>query len=555
MSGAGRTSRTWAAAAGALAAAVLVLGAKCGGGDGGGGAAPVVRVESPDSRCVALASEFPAGFDFVPGLAGQVLVTNEEPQSVLRFDVQQVPFGVPPGTAPFSIPPDSDGDGLPEGTLLPPGLTLPNGQPLVFLPSPVLDDVNAVAPDLALVTASGYEAVLFVDAQVAPRSVAVSVPAATPATQHPLLPAPGTSELRTGLSTFVCVVPPPGAVDSRGDLLVNVLPASALCPPGAYVTRFTSGAALAGGRLFVSTSNAGDALFSTDTQYLPGTVLVFDFDTSVDPPVASPHPTTPVLFTTAFNPTHVTPYTTPGGRELVLVSVTGAVGIVRDDPATSVPEGGGVGLTDGAIDVIDPAVPALLATIPLRGANPAFGELAIDPSGRVALAGDAVRRNLYAVDLEPLDGLGAPGPAPVVLDGSAGANAIVFDGAVPFRIPERAGGAPPASCPGFTPGVAVNQVGDRAYVTEQCDGTLTTVGIDLAGAPPVPVPTSRFRLISVAPITSPLRPDTIGEPRQPGTVRVRPGRPGIDFTGPDVFFSVGTPEGLLCGLSLESGSP
>ena len=50
---------------------------------------------------------------------------------------------------------------------------------------------------------------------------------------------------------------------------------------------------------------------------------------------------------------------------------------------------------------------------------------------------------------------------------------------------------------------------------------------------------------------SPLRSDTLTEPRDLGSLRVRPGRPGVDFEGPDFFFTVNQP-GLLCALRLES---
>lgn len=522
--------------------ALVSLGARCGGGDGGGGSPPVVQVESPDSRCLALTSQFPAGFDFVPGLAGQVLITNEEPQSILRFDVQDTPFRVPGGASSFTVPVDSDGDGRPEGASPPFGIPF----------SPVLDDVDAIDAGLALVTASGYEEVLFVDASVSAVTIDLQVPVAIPPGLYPFLPPPGAGGARTGVSTFACPTPLPGALDSRGAAVDAVIPVSSVCPAGAYEARFTSGAALSAGRLFVTTSNPGADLFTANTQYLPGTVLVFDVDRGTSPPVVRPHPGTPILFTTGFNPSHATAYRTPGGRDLVLVSVTGAIGIQRDDPATPALEGGGVGLTDGAVDVIDPSVPAVIATIPLRSANPAFGELAIDPTGRIAFVGDAVRRNLYAVDLQPLDGLGAPGATPIVLDGSAGPNAIVFDGTAPFRIPPIANGAPSDSCAGFTSGVAVNDAGDRVYVIEQCDGTLATVLLDLSGAPPVPVPAARFRLARLESVAAPLREDTFGLARQPGSVRVRPGIPGVDFQGPDVFLTIGTPEGLLCGLRIES---
>ena len=36
---------------------------------------------------------------------------------------------------------------------------------------------------------------------------------------------------------------------------------------------------------------------------------------------------------------------------------------------------------------------------------------------------------------------------------------------------------------------------------------------------------------------------------------VRPGEPGVDFQGPDVFFMVGDEEALLCGIDIESPQP
>ena len=46
--------------------------------------------------------------------------------------------------------------------------------------------------------------------------------------------------------------------------------------------------------------------------------------------------------------------------------------------------------------------------------------------------------------------------------------------------------------------------------------------------------------------------DTDGQFRRPSSLKVRPGRPGIDYVGPDVFFLIGDPEGTLCGIRLDS---
>ena len=106
------------------------------------------------------------------------------------------------------------------------------------------------------------------------------------------------------------------------------------------------------------------------------------------PPVVSPARAgtagEPYRITSGFNPTSVTPYTTGAGRELVLVSQSGAIGIRADDPSTPDLEGGAVRITEGAIDVFDAVTSELLAVIPLREANPSYDALAIDPSGIVA---------------------------------------------------------------------------------------------------------------------------------------------------------------------------
>src|SRR5690606_31969787 len=217
-----------------------------------------------------------------------------------------------------------------------------------------------------------------------------------------------------------------------------------------YYTSFTSGAAVAAGRLFVSSSNLGAGAGTLAPQFLPGTVLVFDLARA--PLAVAPHPTTPALFTTGFNPTHVTPYTTPSGRELVLVGVSGALGLRSDDPATPYREAGGVALGEAAIDVIDAEQLRVIATVPLGLAGLAFERLGIDPTGRVALIGSAIARHVYGIDLAVIDAL-APDAPFVRLDGIEGPAAAIFDADAPLVLPGLPDGAPAETCPGYVVGV------------------------------------------------------------------------------------------------------
>lgn len=525
-------------------ATLFGVGPACGGGggSGSGGGAPVIEVSSPDRRCVALPGSFPPGLDLVPGVAGRAVVASFTPSALLPFDLATEPPSVAASGNVPSIPADSDGNGVPD--------------PL----APTLDGVTAVSADLALLTASLYDEVIAVDpASGALRTLDVTTPAGFAASAYPRLPAPGVTATRTAISTFACVVPPSGAADSRGALLSTLFPpAPSRCAAGqtSFRVGFTSGAAVSGGQLFVSMANVGSDAGTANTQFLPGVVLVYALDLTATPPRVSPDATTPAIFTSGFNATHVTAYRSPSSRDFVLVTNSGALGILQDDPSTPVIDSGGVPLTDAVIDVIDVATLTLVASVPLGPALLSFDRLAIDPSGRVAVTGSAAGRRLHAVDLAPLDTLPAlaSGASPYVLDGTdarvANVDARIFDATQPFTLPARSGGASPESCPGYVVGAAFNAAGTRVYASDFCDGTITAVGVDLAGSPPVPVPRARFSVVGQSDVVAPI--GTLGSARALGSIAVRSGAPGVDYSGPDVFVTVGEPEGLLCGLRFES---
>ena len=529
----------------------LLAGSRCAGGTGSGGSPAVLELRSPDRRCVVLADPglFPPDFDFVPPVAGtgagaplQLVAATDMFKNLIPYAIEETPFQMPPGTQDYALPPDSDLDGNIE-----------------FFKS--IGQVRVVSDSLALVTVSGnIEAVLFIDpSQVGPRAVTVSVPDDFEPERFaafPGLPPPGASRLQTGITTTACLVPDPSVLDSRGEPLSTAVAPIFWCDDGgapSYTASFTAGAAVSAGRLFAAVSNVGVDQGAEDTQYLPGAVVVYTFDGDSQPPVVSPATDTadtlPYVLTSGFNPTAVTPYATPAGRELLLVTLSGAIGIRRDDPNTSEIEGGAIRITDGAIDVIDARAVELLATIPLRSANPGFDGLAIDPTGRVAMLGDLNARRLYAIDLSVLSTLPAAGSggAPRLLE-----EAVIFDGVNPLVVPALPGGAPAASCPGQIVGVGFSNAGTRAYALETCDGSLAALSVDLSGVPSTAALRDRIRVTDVFPVTAPLRADTDGQFRRPSSLKVRPGRPGIDYVGPDVFFLIGDPEGTLCGIRLDS---
>jgi hypothetical protein len=514
-----------------VASCCALLGGKCGGGDGGGGGGSIT-VESPDPRCAALSSEFPPGFDFVPGDGSRIWLVTFGDRSLIPFDVSVVPPESPDSPATLRLPDDSDGDG--------------NVDSRAALP----DDIHIATPELALVTASSYEEVLFFSPATGELiEVDISVPASFAKADNPRLPDPGApAEPRTAVSTAVCVKPPPDALDSRDEPFAASLRPDRWCDLAtpSYRSSFTSGAALAGDHLFVSVSNLGNDQGTPDTQYLPGAVLIYDVDWEVSPPTLSPSETAPVLITTGFNPSHVTALEV-AGRPFALVTVSGAIGVAKDDPNTDEIEAAGIANTEASIDVIDANTLEIVATIPLGLAGLSLSGLRVDETGRIAVVGSVIGHRIYAVDLAPLADPDLPDSVvePIVLDGFDGDDAVIFDADDPLAIPPRLGGAPAASCPGSVGGVAFD--GNRFFATESCDGTLSEFLVDLTGDPPAPLAPERFKFIDQLELTAPIRADTLTEPRSPGAVAVRP---GVFESGPDVVFLVGQPEGLVCGIEL-----
>ena len=305
------------------------------------------------------------------------------------------------------------------------------------------------------------------------------------------------------------------AEDSEGNLVSSVTPT------------FTSGVALMRGKVYISNSNFTRT--GSNPICAPGTVKIVDLDESVDPPAFVPLPQPDVIVTTSFNPTEVTPL----DDRILLVTNTGLLALRGDT---------GVPLTEGSVDVVDTEQDCIIANYPLGLGAPSFAKIAIAEQevqgGRIVrrgYLGSAAFNHVYELDLTGLDAhLGSCPAAGSVPTLSAKVLAGPDD---PIRMTND-----PANSANLVAQTVVNHNATRGYATGVNSGTLAILaletGTDGAGAP-LPSRKSPLRIIRA---TDPLPTQNESEP---GPVAVRPGVPGVDYQGPDVFVVTGTPIGEL----------
>ncbi len=516
-------------------------------GDASDGESPTIEFDST-SECIRFDGGFPSDLVLLPGDGGEAAVGQVVPTAILGLDLDREP---PRLLARDAIPGfpnvpcsrcggiarvDSDSDGEADAC---------RSDAAGFRCfSPVAGDLFALDATRVALSTSGYEQVVFVD----PRSNALLPveldPAAASAgfepADWPFWPAPGDRPVRTAISTRACV-DGAGLSDSLGDPIGAATSCDGTSP--GFVTGFTAGVVRARGRLFVATSNL---LRSSQAQFAPGTLLVFDYDEASAPPRARPAPERSVILLSGYNPTSVTAYRTAAGRDLVLVGLTGAIALGTGPDLVR---------SDASIEVIDAETLESIATIPLGRAGLGFSELAIDATHRIALAGAATSRALFGIDLAALDdpalGLGSE-PLPIVLDGSVPgfADARLYWASDPFVLPARADGPAASECATQT---SVSLSHDAAWgaSSDFCDGTISVLALSLPASRTTALdPDSVLRVERVQAVAAPLVADAGDRLRGIDSVLIRPGEPGIDFDGPDAYFSAGLPEGAVCGTRI-----
>ncbi len=256
-------------------------------------------------------------------------------------------------------------------------------------------------------------------------------------------------------------------------------------------------------RVFVASSNfavsGGNLNFTTNN---PGTIIVADVDLATRTATLRSE----VIVTTDFNPSVVQPVRTANGASVVLVLSSGT------------------GSSDGpcSVDVIDPTALRVVATIPL-GATRAAGQIAVTPDGRRAFIGGSDfiggrdRSEVYEIDLVGIEAeLG--NATPRVL-----AQRAVRDASNPIRLDR----SPRANSTDFIASLAVSPSGRYLYAVNFNASFFYVVEIE-----------------SGLPVTVQGRLDLArnGTPENfennPQNLVVRPGTPGVDYDGPDIYVSL-----------------
>jgi hypothetical protein len=302
-----------------------------------------------------------------------------------------------------------------------------------------------------------------------------------------------------------------------------------------FKTNFTSGALRIGNRLVVVTSNIHQA--GASPIWNPGTVLFFTLDDSGATP--SVMPASPFYALTS-DPNPIALQELPGGR----VAVTNAG--IFDASFPPLVTG------SGSIDILDAATGLMVGSIPLGAGNPA-GELALDPTSSVGVAGSATLRQLVAVDLRGIADLPPAAVDARVQRPSCNVGTPESVGGVPcLRARVIRGGANPvvlAPPPGgsgvysYVPQIRFGASGDFLAATSYNDGGLALVAFDPRNlSRPHPLLPSRFGVPQTLAATGPA--GEIGTECCPGPMLLHANSAG-GLAATDVLFLTASPNGFV----------
>jgi hypothetical protein len=313
-----------------------------------------------------------------------------------------------------------------------------------------------------------------------------------------------------------------------------------------FRTNFTSAALRVGQRLVVATSNLQQA--GASPVFNPGTVLFFELDDAHSPPQLTP---AAPFFALTSDPNPIALTALPGGR--VLVTNAG----IHDASFPPVLTG------QGSIDVIDPAVGRLVASIPLGAVNPGGRSLALDPTASVALAGSQTLRALFAIDVRglgelPLAPIDPAVQRPSCNDGSAASagglpclrSRVIRGEANPIALPPPPGASGPWS---LVSQVRFAASGAFAAATSFNDGGLALVAFDARNlARPHPLLASRFGGAQTLAATAAA--GSIGQECCPGPLVLQASGAGT-LGETRVLFATATPNGVVVRGQLAGSLP
>ncbi len=141
-----------------------------------------------------------------------------------------------------------------------------------------------------------------------------------------------------------------------------------------------------------------------------------------------------------------------------------------------------------------------------------------------------------------------------MLDGSQAPfpDARLYTADQPFVLADRPDGPPTSECATQT-SVALAEDDGFGVASDFCDGTLAVLTVDLPSSRATSLdPQTVLRVERVQNVAAPLVAESSDRLRAIDRVLIRPGVPGIDFDGPDVYFSAGLPEGAVCGSHVNA---
>ena len=141
-----------------------------------------------------------------------------------------------------------------------------------------------------------------------------------------------------------------------------------------------------------------------------------------------------------------------------------------------------------------------------------------------------------------------------MLDGSVSGfpDARLYWASDPFSLPARADGPAPSECATQT-SVSLSRDAAWGASSDFCDGTISVLALSLPASRATALdPDSVLRVERVQAVAAPLVADAGDRLRGIDSVLIRPGEPGIDFDGPDAYFSAGLPEGAVCGTRIKA---
>jgi len=282
------------------------------------------------------------------------------------------------------------------------------------------------------------------------------------------------------LSGAITLNTPLDQVDASGNPLPDV-------PTGPFTPSFPAGMVFAGNKLAVSFSNVFFVGFSLD-HAVQGVVEWFNINTSF--PYLTPS-APEYIATSGFNLTSLT--LLPNGNVLATNS-----GVTQFTPDFS----NQLPVTPGSVDLMDFSTVQLIGSLDLGMTTPAFRPWAVTPDGSEAFIGSASGGYVMQIGTNPLT-LIHGGTNPIVITNAANGTDYIDD-VVMYRL---AGGIFPMSF-----------------------NNSKVFAVDLTVVPPV-------LIADVVDLDDPGTPGVTGA----GPGALRPGIPGVDFTGPDLFILTGNP--------------